>query len=95
MINLKIKNIIHNNSMTYPNTLINIENDELLQIIVDNSNMDEEYSYINLYFKGLKEGKTKVEIIIKDRNTNKILEKRNYLVTIDNNLNVKYELEIE
>ncbi len=93
MINIKIKNIIYNNSITYPNTSINIENEELLQIIVNNSKIDEEYSYINLYFKGLKEGNTKAEIIFKDRNTNKILERRNYLVTIDENLNVNYTAE--
>ena len=92
MINIKIKNIIYNNSITYPNVSINIENEELLQIIVDDSKMDAEYSYINLYFKGLKEGKTKAEIIFKNKNTHEIIESQKYIVTINDNLKVNYVL---
>ena len=71
-----------------------IDNESILEVSFDGSYSSlNNYKYdIDLYLIPKLSGTTNIEVIFKDSETNNIIEKHSYSVTVNNDMSTTYEL---
>ena len=85
----------HNeNVITYPSQVVNIENEEIIEVQFDynssDMNLENKYS-INLHLIPKQTGKTNITVEFIDDETKKIINKYEYSIKIDEDLNVSFK----